>query len=93
MPISTSSKRATPELSVTAYSSTARPEREVPDKRNVTPSFKPSSEVFGNGEVAPFQHVIEIHRCDLSAYYRNTANLLRLVFVVALFGDGINAGG
>src|SRR5699024_10714402 len=48
---------------------------------------------FGNGEVAPFQHVIEIHRCDLSADDGNTANLLRLVFVVALFGDGINSGG
>ena len=42
--------------------------------------------------VAALQGVIEIDRCHLTADDGDTAHLLRLVFVVALLGDGVNAG-
>ena len=44
--ISTFSKRATPDASVTAYSSTARPDRDVPYRWNVISSTKLSSDVL-----------------------------------------------
>ena len=47
---------------------------------------------FGNNEIAPFQHIVECDRRRLTAHNGNTANLLRLISVVALLGDGVNAG-
>ena len=48
---------------------------------------------FGNGEIAALQNIAEIHGSNLTADNGNTANLLRFVFVVVLFGHGVNAGG
>ena len=48
---------------------------------------------LGHDERAALQGVIEIDRCHLTADDSDTAHLLRLVFVVALLGDGVNAGG
>ena len=45
-PIRTLRNLATPVESVTAYSSTFRPERDLPYKRNFTLSTNPSSEVL-----------------------------------------------
>jgi len=52
--------------------------------------------VFGglcHDESSALQGVIEIDRCHLTADDGDTAHLLRFVFVVALFGDGVNTGG
>ena len=51
--------------------------------------------VFGglcHDESSALQGVIEIDRCHLTADDGDTAHLLRFVFVVALFGDGVNTG-
>ena len=47
---------------------------------------------LGHNEGSSLQGVIEIDRCHLTADNGDTAHLLRLVFVVALLGDGVNAG-
>ena len=47
---------------------------------------------LGHDECAALQGVIEIDRCHLTADDSDTAHLLRFVFVVALLGDGVNAG-
>ena len=48
---------------------------------------------LGHDERAALQGVIEIDRCHLPADDGDTAHLLWLIFVVALLGDGVNAGG
>ena len=48
---------------------------------------------LGHNEGSALQGIIEIDRCHLTADDSDTAHLLRLVFVVALLGDGVNAGG
>ena len=48
---------------------------------------------LGHDEGSALQGVIEIDRCHLTADDGDTAHFLRLVFVVALLGDGVNAGG
>ena len=47
---------------------------------------------LGHDEGSSLQGVIEIDRCHLTAGNGDTAHFLRLVFVVALLGDGVNAG-
>ena len=47
---------------------------------------------LGHDERAALQGIIEIDRCHLTADDGDTAHFLRLVFVVALLGDGVNAG-
>ena len=48
---------------------------------------------LGHDESSALQGVIEIDRCHLTADDGDTAHLLRLVFVIALLDDGVNAGG
>ena len=48
---------------------------------------------LGHDERAALQGIIEIDRCHLTADDGDTAHLLRLVFVVALLGNGVNTGG
>ena len=48
---------------------------------------------LGHDEGAALQGVIETDHCHLTADDGDTAHLLRLVFVVVLLGDGVNAGG
>ena len=48
---------------------------------------------LGHDESSALQGVIEIDRCHLTADDGDTAHLLRLVFVVALLGNGVNTGG
>ena len=58
--MSTFSKVATPLASVTAYSSTGRPESEVPDRRNLTLSARPSSAVLVTVRLPRFNVLLKL---------------------------------
>ena len=47
---------------------------------------------FGHGKLAAAEHIVEGNRRRLSGKHGNTVAFLGLVFVIALLGDGINAG-
>ena len=49
--------------------------------------------VFINGKVAAFQNIVKGHGCGSSANNGHALGTLGFIFVIALFGDGVNAGG